>query len=129
MGRRTFTVVVLVLSVAGSVRAGDLSLLDVPEDHWARQSLEFLVKLGLIEGYPDGTFRGNEPLGRYDGAVIFDRLGDYLERKFELPVEESRLPLQVSLLSLEEERAFIPQRRLSLLRGVQLAGSPAPMGP
>lgn len=120
--------VALMLSVAGSARTADLSLLDVPEDHWARESLEVLFEIGLIEGYPDGTFRGNEPLGRYEGAILFGRLGDHLMKKFGLPAQESRSRLQVGLLSLEEERAFIPQRRLSLLKKAGLPYSLVPSG-
>lgn len=46
---------------------------DVPAGHWAREAVEFLVQKGLIEGFPDGTFRGNEYLTRYQAALIFFR--------------------------------------------------------
>lgn len=123
MARRTLAALALTLSVAGLARAGDLGLLDVPEDHWARDSLEVLFDLGLIEGYPDGTFRGNEPLGRFDGAILFVRLGDYLTKKFELPAQESRSRLQLVLLSPEEKHFLSPTRQLSLLKGAGLPTS------
>ncbi|MBI4870745.1 MAG: S-layer homology domain-containing protein [Candidatus Riflebacteria bacterium] len=52
---------------------------DVPPDHWAFQDIEKLAKEGLIEGYPDGTFKGKKVVTRYDLAVVvakmLDRIG------------------------------------------------------
>lgn len=47
---------------------------DVPADHWAAGAVSNSVSKGLIRGYPDGTFRGNEPLSRYEAAMLLDRL-------------------------------------------------------
>jgi len=46
---------------------------DVPMDHWAYQAVDTLTKAGLIEGYPDGTFRGNQPMTRYEFAMLIAR--------------------------------------------------------
>lgn len=46
---------------------------DVPAGHWAKQAVEFISQCGLIEGFPDGTFRGNQNLTRYQAALIFFR--------------------------------------------------------
>ena len=43
---------------------------DVPQGHWAYSALEVLSKDGVLEGYPDGSFKGNETLTRYDMAQI-----------------------------------------------------------
>lgn len=37
---------------------------DVPKEHWAYDSIEFLSKEGVVGGYKDGTFRPNEPATR-----------------------------------------------------------------
>jgi hypothetical protein len=46
---------------------------DVPMDHWAYQAVDTLTKAGLIEGYPDGTFKGNQPMTRYEFAMLIAR--------------------------------------------------------
>jgi len=45
-------------------------LSDVQPTDWAFQALQSLVeRYGCIAGYPDGTFRGNRPLTRYEFAA------------------------------------------------------------
>ncbi|MDY4883927.1 MAG: S-layer homology domain-containing protein [Anaerovibrio sp.] len=43
---------------------------DVPQGHWAYSALEVLSKDGVLEGYPDGSFKGNETMTRYEMAQI-----------------------------------------------------------
>ena len=56
---------------------------DVPTDHWAYDAIDKLQAEGFVEGYPDGTFRGNRSFTRYEMAMvvarIWDRLVDELE--------------------------------------------------
>ncbi|GAA3995003.1 S-layer homology domain-containing protein [Deinococcus rubellus] len=47
---------------------------DIPAGHWAKDAVDLIVQKGLIQGFPDGTFRGNENLTRYQAALIFARL-------------------------------------------------------
>ena len=44
---------------------------DVPENHWAYEYVKELAKQGVIEGYPDGTFKGDRMMTRYEFAAIF----------------------------------------------------------
>ena len=46
---------------------------DVPLDHWAYQAVAELAADGYIKGYPDGTFKGNRPMTRYEIAVLTER--------------------------------------------------------
>jgi archaellum component FlaC len=46
---------------------------DVPPGHWAYQAIEELVRAGIIEGYPDGTFRPNRTLTRAEFAQAIAR--------------------------------------------------------
>jgi uncharacterized protein (UPF0335 family) len=46
---------------------------DVPPGHWAYQSIEQLVQLGIIDGYPDGTFRPNRTMTRAEFAQAIAR--------------------------------------------------------
>lgn len=42
--------------------------------HWAEAAILRCMERGLLKGYPDGTFRPNEPVTRAELAVILDRL-------------------------------------------------------
>ncbi|MDR9771011.1 S-layer homology domain-containing protein [Acetomicrobium sp.] len=35
---------------------------DVPMNHWAYDAVSHLAAKGIIQGYPDGTYRGNQPM-------------------------------------------------------------------
>jgi hypothetical protein len=51
-------------------------LKDVPAGHWASAAIQVAANCGIIRGFPDGTFRGNEPVSRYQAAAIIARLLD-----------------------------------------------------
>lgn len=42
---------------------------DVPDNHWAYSAVDGLKKAGILVGYPDGLFRGNRPMSRYEFAA------------------------------------------------------------
>jgi archaellum component FlaC len=54
---------------------------DVPAGHWAKEAVEALAAKGIIVGFPDGTFRGNEPITRYQAALIIYRLLQQIEEE------------------------------------------------
>ncbi len=43
---------------------------DVPADHWAYQSVSELATAGIIDGYPDGTYKGGNEITRYEMAQM-----------------------------------------------------------
>lgn len=47
---------------------------DVSADDWAYQAVASLSDEGIIDGYPDGTFRGDKHVTRYEIAQIVARL-------------------------------------------------------
>jgi len=51
---------------------------DVPTDHWAYEAIDRLQGEGFIEGYPDGTFKGDRTFTRYEMAMVVARLWDRL---------------------------------------------------
>jgi predicted porin len=66
----------LLISVAGLSLITGLTfaqMRDVPPGHWAYQSIEQLVQMGIIEGYPDGTFRPNRTMTRAEFAQAIAR--------------------------------------------------------
>jgi nucleoid-associated protein YgaU len=47
---------------------------DVPENYWAKLSIEQLATLGIITGYPDGTFRPNGTITRAELTTLIVRV-------------------------------------------------------
>jgi hypothetical protein len=39
---------------------------DAPANHWAYEALAQLAAKGVIEGYPDGFFKGDRAMTRYE---------------------------------------------------------------
>jgi hypothetical protein len=64
---------------AGDYQAQELKLLrlinfaDVPQGYWAKQPIENTGTVGLVEGYPDGTFKPNRALTRAELATLLVR--------------------------------------------------------
>lgn len=52
----------------------------VPFDHWAYDAVQKLVDNGIIIGYPDGTFRGNRAMTRYEFAMAISRMLDVVTK-------------------------------------------------
>ena len=43
---------------------------DVPGNHWAYEAVAAMAKSGLVKGYPDGEFKGDRNMTRYEFAQI-----------------------------------------------------------
>lgn len=58
-------------------------LQDIQPNDWAYQALRSLIeRYGCIAGYPDGTFRGNRTLTRYEFAAALNACLQQLEQQF-----------------------------------------------
>ncbi|MGL4362623.1 MAG: BspA family leucine-rich repeat surface protein [Cellulosilyticaceae bacterium] len=55
---------------------------DVKDNEWYSSVLGYMEHFNIIQGYPDGTFRGNNPISRAEFTVIANRL---------MPCEEGEL--------------------------------------
>ena len=64
--------IVMVLGLMLPVMASPFE--DVPENHWAHDAVKQLAAYGLIEGFPDGTYKGQGPMTRYQMAIVVARL-------------------------------------------------------
>jgi hypothetical protein len=59
------------LSVTGTVLAAPANpFVDVPAKHWSYDAVTKLSQAGIIDGYGDGTFRGDKTISRYEMAMI-----------------------------------------------------------
>ena len=61
---------VFVFAVAGTAFAAANPFVDVPANHWAYGAVADLSKAGIVDGYNDGTFRGDRTMTRYEMAQI-----------------------------------------------------------
>ncbi len=77
---------VLSLSVASAVK-----FKDVPPGHWAEEAVYKLAEEGIILGFPDGTYRGNEYLTRYQAALLIYRLLERLRAEFGAGADQETL--------------------------------------
>jgi len=60
----------LVVGAASTTFAAANPFADVPADHWAYDAVSELTSKGVVNGFPDGTFRGNQNMTRYEMAQI-----------------------------------------------------------
>ncbi|WP_243093459.1 S-layer homology domain-containing protein [Thermus thalpophilus] len=80
MKKRLVTLLAGLLTVL-SMGFGLAQFSDVPAGHWAKEAVEALAAKGIIVGFPDGTYRGNENLTRYQAALIIYRLLQQIEEE------------------------------------------------
>ena len=52
---------------------GTMIFPDVPENHWAYEYVKNLAERGYLKGYPDGDFKGDRAMTRYEYAAIIYR--------------------------------------------------------
>lgn len=63
----------LTFAAAAPAMAASNPFQDVPKDHWSYDAVTQLAADGVIEGYGDGSFRGNQPITRYEMAQMVAR--------------------------------------------------------
>ena len=60
----------VVMSLSNQCAAASNPFSDVPAGHWAYDALTELAEAGVVEGYGDGTFRGDKNITRYEMAQM-----------------------------------------------------------
>ena len=72
--KKTFLATAIATAVTvgtmGSAFAASNPFSDVPADHWAYDAVQQLASDGVIEGYGDATFRGQQNITRYEMAQM-----------------------------------------------------------
>jgi len=66
--------------VSGALAQNSTSFPDIPANHWAADAVSRIANLGIVIGFPDGTFRGNEAFTRYQAALVISRLLDVVNQ-------------------------------------------------
>jgi len=65
--------VVALVAFAAPAFANVNPFMDVPMNHWAYDAIGQLAARGVLSGYPDGTYKGNQPMTRYEAASAVAR--------------------------------------------------------
>ena len=71
-------ITVLAAIMASGAFAQDTAFPDIPAGHWASDAVTRIADLGIVIGFPDGTFRGNEAFTRYQASLVVSRLLDVI---------------------------------------------------
>lgn len=53
---------------------GSKTFTDVPKDHWAYESIQRAAEAGWVSGYPDGSFKPDQPISRAEVVAITNRM-------------------------------------------------------
>ena len=69
MKKQFVTALVLALGISGTALAAN-PFSDVPAGHWAYAAVAKLAAAGIVDGYPDGTYKGDRTMTRYEMAQI-----------------------------------------------------------
>ncbi|MCK9225572.1 MAG: S-layer homology domain-containing protein [Candidatus Muirbacterium halophilum] len=112
---------------------------DVPFSHWAYDAVAKLSAKGIITGFPDGTFKGQRQVTRYELAMILARLMAKMDGGISMPnmsaadkktVEKLTVELadELSLLgvkvtALEDEVAVLKDDVAMMKEGGAVIGS------
>ena len=86
---------------------------DVPTDHWAFDAIAELAAKGLVEGYPDGTFKGDRAMTRYEIAMVVARLLARIEA-IKIPAPPAPPKIDVSRADITTLQRLINEFRAEL---------------
>ena len=98
----------LTREAAVKVQPVQLKFRDVPDDHWAASSVYDLVSMGVTQGYPDGTFRGNNNITRYETAMFLSKLANAVGKsgdEAEIAIEKLKDDIRAEIRGLRADIA------------------------
>lgn len=90
--KKLLITILAALVASGMVSAQ--SFPDIPAGHWAADAVEEIADLGIVIGFPDGTFRGNEAFTRYQSALVISRLLAVIDANMDAELGALRAALQ-----------------------------------
>ncbi|MBF0407675.1 MAG: S-layer homology domain-containing protein [Candidatus Riflebacteria bacterium] len=80
---KRLSVFVVLAFVLATVAASANPFSDVPFSHWAYDAVNKLAAKNLIQGYPDGTYKGEKPVTRYALAMVVGKMLANVEQMLE----------------------------------------------
>lgn len=87
---------------------------DVPRDHWAYEAVDLLIREGIMKGYPDGTFKGNQNLTRYELAMIIYRVLELIKASgvSEEPKTDTKVQSNIQTAQPKESAVSFKRREI-----------------
>ena len=82
---------------------------DVPKGHWAYDAVDYLQKKGLVEGYPDGYFKGADKMSRYEFAQLVARVYVAIEQKLGGGGEKGAIGIDEESIMSDLKEEFAPE--------------------
>ncbi len=107
-----FVIAALVFSVFAP-RAHAQPFADVPTDIFAFDAVAELAAKGIIEGYPDGTFKGDRAMTRYEMAMVVARLLARIEA-IKIPPPAAAPAAQVTKADVDRLQRLLNEFRAEL---------------
>jgi len=86
---------------------------DVPADHWAFDAIAELAAKGILEGFPDGTFKGDRAMTRYEMAMALARILARIEA-IKIPPPPKIPPPEVRRADIDRLQRLINEFRAEL---------------
>ena len=118
--KRLFLTVVALLALNGAL--AQQTFPDIPAGHWAGDAVSRIADLGIVTGFPDGTFRGNESFTRYQAALVISRLLDVINEQMmssgSMMSDEDMAAMQGAMTELSSELDALGAR-VTALEGMQ----------
>ncbi len=100
-------------SIAQATTIRDFS--DVYPTDWAYQALSELVETyGCVSGFGDGTFRGNQPVTRFQMAAVLSSCLDSISAKVDMMGEEMKMSAMEDMDTLERLVASFEEELITL---------------
>jgi len=110
---RLMSVILLLLVLYAGCSMAEQDFRDIPSRHWAGDSVNDLVKLGITQGYPDGTFRGSNNISRYETAMFMAKLSEAVSGPtgdVDMAIEQLKKDLRAEIRELRAEIAQLKKR-------------------
>jgi len=95
---------------------------DVPADHWALADLQFLAERGIITGFKDGKFHGDQPLTRYAAVALIARAIRFLQSSPDLVTSQDLQVLQDLIYKINDKLQEL-DTQVSSLQNAGLSGA------
>jgi len=114
MRNKPLLLLIIITALSAAPAAG--AFRDVPDGHWGNVAIDELVSRGITQGYPDGTFRGDRRISRWETAVFLsklERITMYNSAVAEKLVEELKVELEKIRKEFNEYRS--PSKETGLL--------------
>ncbi len=128
----------LVVAMFCATMVGAAHFSDVPASHWSYEAIDKLASRGILQGYPNGTFKGEKVVDRYSLAMVVAKLlanveqlietgGSNLVTKADLQLLEKLIVefadelalLGVKVTSIEDDMAVVKEDVAVIKRDVE----------